>query len=200
MRPSLFAHPFASYCQKVLIALYENGTNFIYRTIGPGRPHGDERIERALAPEEIPRAARRGANLSGIEHHHRAFRIPPPRRHSTDSRRLCGCARSSHDGSFFDNYVMTPMQRIVADFLRVATDRDPLGPGSTLGARFRLWVAGWRDGNADWAGGGDFSWPIAPPHRRFSMRIGFTRFARVPARARLAPTPAGAALDRSDRR
>jgi hypothetical protein len=24
MKPSLFAHPFASYCQKVLIALYEN--------------------------------------------------------------------------------------------------------------------------------------------------------------------------------
>lgn len=28
---------------------------------------------------------------------------------------------------FFDNYVMTPMQRIVADFLRAAIDRDPLG-------------------------------------------------------------------------
>ena len=36
MKPSLFAHPFASYCQKVLIALYENGTDFTYRKIGPG--------------------------------------------------------------------------------------------------------------------------------------------------------------------
>lgn len=38
MKPSLFAHPFASYCQKVLIALYENGTDFIYRKIGPEDP------------------------------------------------------------------------------------------------------------------------------------------------------------------
>ena len=28
---------------------------------------------------------------------------------------------------FFDNYVMTPMQRIVADFLRTAGERDPTG-------------------------------------------------------------------------
>lgn len=38
MKPSLFAHPFASYCQKVLIALCENGTDFIYRRIGPEDP------------------------------------------------------------------------------------------------------------------------------------------------------------------
>jgi glutathione S-transferase len=28
---------------------------------------------------------------------------------------------------FFDNYVMTPMQRIVFDFLRNPADRDPAG-------------------------------------------------------------------------
>ncbi len=38
MKPSLFAHPFASYCQKVLIALYENGTDFTYRKFGPEDP------------------------------------------------------------------------------------------------------------------------------------------------------------------
>ena len=38
MKPSLFAHPFASYCQKVLIALYENGVDFTYRKIGPDDP------------------------------------------------------------------------------------------------------------------------------------------------------------------
>ena len=59
MKPSLFAHPFASYCQKVLIALYENGTDFIYRTIGPEDPTAMSELTCALAPEEIPRAARR---------------------------------------------------------------------------------------------------------------------------------------------
>ena len=29
--PRLYAHPFSSYCQKVLVALYENGTPFEYR-------------------------------------------------------------------------------------------------------------------------------------------------------------------------
>lgn len=32
----LYAHPFSSYCQKVLIALYENDTPFELRMIAPG--------------------------------------------------------------------------------------------------------------------------------------------------------------------
>jgi glutathione S-transferase len=59
---------------------------------------------------------------------------------------------------FFDNYVMTPMQRIVADFLRAASDRDPRGvqeARSTLDSAY-----GWLDGvmaKRAWAGGDDFS-------------------------------------------
>jgi len=33
MSPILYAHPFASYCWKALIALYENDTPFSYRVI-----------------------------------------------------------------------------------------------------------------------------------------------------------------------
>ena len=33
MALSLFAHPFSSYCQKALVALYENGTPFTYRLL-----------------------------------------------------------------------------------------------------------------------------------------------------------------------
>ena len=33
MPPVLYAHPFSSYCQKVLVALYENGTAFEYRSL-----------------------------------------------------------------------------------------------------------------------------------------------------------------------
>lgn len=35
---SLYGHPFSSYTQKVLIALYENGTPFEFRCIGPETP------------------------------------------------------------------------------------------------------------------------------------------------------------------
>ena len=38
MSLTLYAHPFSSYCQKVLIALYENATPFTYRVIGPDDP------------------------------------------------------------------------------------------------------------------------------------------------------------------
>ena len=45
MSMKLYAHPFASYCQKVLMALYENGTPFEFRMLAPGD-------ERAAAEHE----------------------------------------------------------------------------------------------------------------------------------------------------
>ncbi len=38
MSLALYGHPFSSYTQKVLIALYENGTPFEFRCIGPEAP------------------------------------------------------------------------------------------------------------------------------------------------------------------
>lgn len=38
MTLALYGHPFSSYTQKVLIALYENGTSFELRCIGPDAP------------------------------------------------------------------------------------------------------------------------------------------------------------------
>ena len=35
MSLTLYAHPFSSYCQKVLIALYENRTPFEFRMLAP---------------------------------------------------------------------------------------------------------------------------------------------------------------------
>jgi glutathione S-transferase len=43
----LYGHPFSSYTQKVLIALYENGTPFESRTLGPETPqHVQEWLKR----------------------------------------------------------------------------------------------------------------------------------------------------------
>jgi glutathione S-transferase len=38
MSLALYGHPFSSYTQKVLVALYENGTPFEFRSIGPDTP------------------------------------------------------------------------------------------------------------------------------------------------------------------
>ena len=44
---ALYGHPFSSYTQKVLIALYENGTPFEFRCIGPDHPeHAAEWLRR----------------------------------------------------------------------------------------------------------------------------------------------------------
>jgi glutathione S-transferase len=47
MSLALYGHPFSSYTQKVLIALYENGTPFEFRSIGPDTPeHSAEWLKR----------------------------------------------------------------------------------------------------------------------------------------------------------
>jgi len=47
MSLALYGHPFSSYTQKALIALYENGTPFEFRCIGPDTPeHAAEWLRR----------------------------------------------------------------------------------------------------------------------------------------------------------
>ena len=47
MSLALYGHPFSSYTQKVLIALYENDTPFEFRSIGPDTPeHSAEWLKR----------------------------------------------------------------------------------------------------------------------------------------------------------
>jgi glutathione S-transferase len=47
MSLALYGHPFSSYTQKVLIALYENGTPFEFRCLGPDTPrHSAEWLRR----------------------------------------------------------------------------------------------------------------------------------------------------------
>ncbi len=47
MTLALYGHPFSSYTQKVLIALYENGTPFDFRPLGPDTPeHAAEWLRR----------------------------------------------------------------------------------------------------------------------------------------------------------
>jgi len=55
MSLALYGHPFSSYTQKVLIALYENGTPFEFRCIGRETPqHEEARPFRPLFPLGAP--------------------------------------------------------------------------------------------------------------------------------------------------
>lgn len=50
----LFAHPFSSYCQKVLIALYENATPFTYRIVEPDHPDTGAEFAALWPPGRFP--------------------------------------------------------------------------------------------------------------------------------------------------
>ncbi len=158
MKPQLFAHPFSSYCQKVLIALYENGTDFEYLMLD--EEHTDVLAEwQALWPvkrfpvlKEDGNAVMEATTIIEylmLRHPGAVPLLPADPREALRTRMM---------DRFFDNYIMTPMQKVVFDAIRPETDRDPYGVNE---ARTMLDNAyGWLDGvvsTTEWAAGESFS-------------------------------------------
>lgn len=152
----LYAHPFSSYCQKVLIALYENATPFEYRMLGDAEALAE--LESLWPLKRFPVLVDEGRTVVEatiiIEHldlhHPGALRtVPDDPRKALEVRTL---------DRFFDNYVMAPMQRIVADHMRTPENRDRQGVEE---ARRLLETAyRWLDGKLagrEWAAGAAFS-------------------------------------------
>lgn len=158
MPPVLYAHPFSSYCQKVLIALYENETPFTYRVLGPDDPEAGAELEALWPMKRFPVLVDGGETVieSSIIIEHLMLKRPGPRRLLPEDPAAALEARKMD--RFFDTYVMTPMQRVVGDSLRPAANRDPYGveeAKAMLDTAYR-----WLDGvmaARDWAAGGDFS-------------------------------------------
>ncbi len=125
MTIELFAHPFSSYCQKALIAFYENDISFSYRMMedaGVGeelaslwpmrkfpilRDEGRVIVEASIIIEYLQ------ARHSG------PVRLIPDHPDEAIEVRMLD--------RFFDNYVMTPQGKFVLDALRPAESRDPYG-------------------------------------------------------------------------
>jgi glutathione S-transferase len=154
----LYAHPFSSYCQKVLIALYENDTPFELRMLAPG----DERAaaeHAALWPlKRMPVLVDAGRTVveASIIIEHLGLHHPGPVQLIPAEPEAALAVRMMD--RFFDNYIMTPMQKIVADSIRVAENRDRQGVAearATLDTAYR-----WLDDTMterEWAAGGAFS-------------------------------------------
>jgi glutathione S-transferase len=152
----LHGHPFSSYTQKVLIALYENATPFRWRVLD-GPPAFAELA--ALWPIRLmPALVDDGAPLaeSSIIIEHLALNHTGPVRLIPSDPQAALKVRFLD--RFFDLYVMTPMQKIVGDKLRQESERDAKGVAD---ARTRLDVAyGWLEkelAGRQWAAGDDFS-------------------------------------------
>jgi glutathione S-transferase len=156
MTALLYAHPFASYCQKVLIALYENATPFTFRTVAtpedfdelgklwpfrqfPVLVDGDMTLIEATIVIEYLDTFHRGATRF----------VPDEAKAALDVRFM---------DRFFDNYVHTPMQAVVYDALRAEHERDAK---TVADARDKLEAAyRWLDARMagrEWASGETFT-------------------------------------------
>jgi glutathione S-transferase len=156
MTLKLYAHPFSSYCQKVLTALYENDTAFEYRMLDNEDTNAE--LEKLWPIKRFPVLVDSGRTIVEaiiIIEHLQLYHPGPVRLIPDDAKQALDVRMMDR---FFDNYVMTPMQKIVSDKIRPENDRDPYG---VTQARVMLDTAyGWLDGTLagrDWAAGDSFS-------------------------------------------
>ena len=127
MSMKLYAHPFSSYCQKVLIALYENDTPFEFRMLAPGDEQAAAEHAALWPLKRMPVLVDDGRTVveASIIIEHLGLHHPGPVRLIPEDPRAALDVRMMD--RFFDNYVMTPMQKIVVDSLRAAENRDRHG-------------------------------------------------------------------------
>ena len=151
----LYAHPFSSYSQKVLIAFYENATPFEYRSLEDSSANTELAslwgLKRFPILVDQDRTIVESSTI--IEylqiHYPGPVRLIPAGDAGVEVRML---------DRIFDNYVMTPMQKIVLDQLRPEPHRDSYGVTEARGILDRIYV--WLDarlaGRA-WGAGNAFS-------------------------------------------
>ena len=154
----LYYHPLSSYCWKVLIALYENDTPFERAMMeDPGVaeawltlwPLGKFPVLRDEARDQTVVEASIIIEYLGQQCPGPFRPIPADPTQALEVRLM---------DRLFDNYVMTPMQKIVADRLRPDDARDAHGVGEgriLLGKAYAMLEE--RIGARQWAAGDDFT-------------------------------------------
>ena len=156
----LYYHPLASYCHKVLIPLYENGTAFEPRHVDLSSGESSAELVAVWPVGKFPVLKDVTRNVIVPEttiiieyldqFHPGPIRFIPEDRDPARAVRLWD--------RFFDLYVSTPMQKIVGDRLRAADTTDDFG---VIEARVNLDTAyemlEKQLASGDWAAGADFS-------------------------------------------
>jgi glutathione S-transferase len=157
MALSLFAHPFSSYCQKVLVALYERGTPFTFRLLDQRDPGTFAEFAALWPMRRFPLlldgdrpVAEATVIIEHLDlHHSGSVRLIPENPAAALEVRFLD--------RLFDNYVHTPMQKIVLDAMRGEDEHDPKGVAearSTLDRAY-AWLEDHMAGR-EWAAGGGF--------------------------------------------
>ena len=153
-----FAHPFSSYCWKVLIALYENDTAFAFRMLAPDHPENGAEWARRWPMKKMPILVD-GERMvietdAIIEHLDRAHpgpvRLLPADADAAIETRMMA--------RIFDDYVMTPMIKVVGDSFRPADAHDPHGVAEAMAQLDTIYA--WLDqrlAGRDWTAGDAFT-------------------------------------------
>ena len=129
MSLTLHFHPLSSYCQKVLVALYENSTPFEKQIVNLGDPDSAAAFRKLWPVGKMPglhdSSGDRAIPESSIiieylqQHYPGGAALIPAEPAAALNTRLAD--------RFYDLHVHDPMQRIVGDKLRPADKRDPYG-------------------------------------------------------------------------
>jgi glutathione S-transferase len=127
MSLTLYFHPLASFCWKVQIALYENNTPFTGEIVNLGDQKSSARFFELWPVGKMPLLRDDARDRTVPEttiiieyldrHYPGAQKLLPENEDVRLDARLWD--------RFFDLYVQTPMQRIVAQQLRPEAERDP---------------------------------------------------------------------------
>lgn len=121
----LYAHPFSSYCQKALIALYENDTPFQFRLLEDEASFAELEALWPIGKFPVLQDGKQSVFEATSIIEHLAVHHPGPVRLIPDDPAAAVEVRMMD--RVFDNYVSTPQQKLVADVLRPEADRDPYG-------------------------------------------------------------------------
>lgn len=129
MSLTLYFHPLSSFCQKVLIALYENETAFEPKVVDlmDETERGEFLKIQPLGKFPVLRDDTRGLTIpeSSVIIEYLALHYPGNVELVPADAELAWNVRLAD--RFYDHYVMEPMQKIVGDRLRPEGEQDPFG-------------------------------------------------------------------------
>jgi glutathione S-transferase len=153
----IYGHPFASFYWKVLIAAYERSVPFEFLMIDGDHPENAQAISRLSPTGQFPvlvdgerTVIESAAIIEYLDLHHGTAppMVPADPRAAIEARQM---------DSIFDDYVMSPLSRMVFNVLRPEDKRDPHLPPEMNAAldKSYAWLNHWMTGRT-WAANNTF--------------------------------------------
>jgi glutathione S-transferase len=158
----LYYHPFSSFCQKVLVALYERGVPFEGTIVDLGDPAQRAALEALWPMGKFPvlRDEQRGVTVPEasliVTYLDRAHPGPPPLVPADPDAAL----QTHVWDRFFDLYVEEPLQKAVKDCFRPAGAKDLAGVEEArtgLAKAYQILDDRLAETGSDWIAGADFT-------------------------------------------